>query len=58
MDWQRAESEFQPDVTRESVPETFRASARDHADRPAQRYKGGVYDRSLVRAGVRRRARG
>ncbi len=52
MDWQRAESEFQPDVTRESVPETFRASARDHADRPAQRYKGGVYDRSLVRAGV------
>ncbi|ERH13230.1 MAG: Long-chain acyl-CoA synthetases (AMP-forming), partial [halophilic archaeon J07HB67] len=52
MDWQRAESEFQPDVTRETVPETFQASAREHADRPAQRYKGGVYDRSLVRAGV------
>ena len=52
MDWQRAEAEFQPDVTRETVPETFRASALEHADHPAQQYKGGVYDRSLVRAGV------
>jgi len=52
MDWQRAEAEFRPDVTRETVPETFRASAREHADQPAQQYKGGVYDRSLVRAGV------
>ncbi|MEZ3115531.1 long-chain fatty acid--CoA ligase [Halobaculum sp. MBLA0147] len=52
MDWQTAEADYRPDPTRDSIAATFRASAREHADRPAQRYKGGVYDRSLVRAGV------
>ncbi|MFB6193649.1 MAG: long-chain fatty acid--CoA ligase [Halobaculum sp.] len=52
MDWRRAESAYEPGVTRESLAATFRASACEHGDRVAQRYKGGVYDRSLVRAGA------
>ncbi|SHH46121.1 AMP-dependent synthetase/ligase [Halobaculum gomorrense] len=52
MDWRQAEREYDPGITRDSLAATFDASARDHADRIAQRYKGGVYDRSLVRAGV------
>ena len=52
MDWRTAEAEFHPTVTRDSIPATFQASAREHADGVAQRYKGGVYDRSLVRADV------
>ncbi|MFC7070397.1 AMP-dependent synthetase/ligase [Halobaculum lipolyticum] len=52
MDWRQAEREYDPGVTRDSLAATFDASAREHADRVAQRYKGGVYDRSLVRAGV------
>jgi long-chain acyl-CoA synthetase len=52
MDWRQAEREHDPRVTRDSLAATFDASAREHADRIAQRYKGGVYDRSLVRAGV------
>ena len=52
MDWRQAEREYDPEVTRDSLAATFDASAREHADRVAQRYKGGVYDRSLVRAGV------
>ena len=52
MDWQSAEAEFHPDVVRETIPETFRAAAAEHADLQAQQYKGGVYDRSLVDAGV------
>jgi len=56
MDWRQAEREYDPEVTRDSLAATFDASAREHADRVAQRYKGGVYDRSLVRAGVVDRA--
>ncbi|GAA0205856.1 AMP-dependent synthetase/ligase [Halobaculum roseum] len=52
MDWRQAEREYDPGVTRDSLAATFDASAREHADRVAQRYKGGVYDRSLVRSGV------
>ncbi|WP_277554803.1 AMP-dependent synthetase/ligase [Halobaculum limi] len=52
MDWRQAEREYDPGVTRDSLAATFDASAREHADRVAQRYKGGVYDRSLVSAGV------
>lgn len=52
MDWRQAEREFEPDVTRDSLAATFDASARRNAERVAQRYKGGVYDRSLVREGV------
>ena len=35
-----------------TVTEGFEAAAGRHGDRPAQSYKGGVYDRSLVAAGV------
>ena len=52
MDWRRAEAAHEPNVTRDTLAETFHASAREHADRVAQRYKGGIYDRSLVRGGV------
>ncbi|QLG60790.1 AMP-dependent synthetase/ligase [Halorarum salinum] len=52
MAWRQAEREFDPDLTRDSLAATFDASARRNADRVAQRYKGGVYDRSLVRGGV------
>ncbi|MFB6097245.1 MAG: AMP-binding protein, partial [Haloferacaceae archaeon] len=36
----------------ETLSQAFEASARNHVDRPAQQYKGGVYDRSLVAAGA------
>ncbi|QLG27999.1 long-chain fatty acid--CoA ligase [Halorarum halophilum] len=52
MDWRQAEREYEPDITRDSLAATFDASARRNAERVAQRYKGGVYDRSLVREGV------
>ncbi|MFC7097060.1 AMP-dependent synthetase/ligase [Halobaculum marinum] len=52
MDWRQAEREHDPNVTRDSLAATFDASAREHADQVAQRYKGGVYDRTLVEAGV------
>ncbi|MFC6786638.1 AMP-dependent synthetase/ligase [Halobaculum halobium] len=52
MDWRQAEREYDPGVTRDSLAATFDASAREHADRVAQRYKGGVYDRTLVGSGV------
>ena len=53
MSWQEAEREFADDVVaRETLPETFERSAERNADRIAQQYKGGIYDRSLVTAGV------
>jgi long-chain acyl-CoA synthetase len=52
MDWRSAEADFRPGITRDSIAATFQASAQEHADAIAQRYKGGVYDRSLVSAGV------
>ncbi len=49
MSWQEAEREFADEVVaRETIPETFERSAERNADRVAQRYKGGIYDRSLV----------
>ncbi len=51
--WLRAEREYRerlPD--RCTVAELFEDSAARHLDRPAQHYKGGVYDRSLVAEGV------
>jgi long-chain acyl-CoA synthetase len=46
--WLQAEREFD-DELREwgSIPDLFEESARRHADRDAQLYKGGVYERSL-----------
>ncbi|OYR44378.1 long-chain fatty acid--CoA ligase [Halorubrum sp. Hd13] len=53
MHWQEAEREFADDVVaRETLPRTFERSAERNADRTAQRYKGGIYDRSLVTEGV------
>ena len=53
MSWQAAERAFTDDaVARETLPEMFERTAERHADRIAQRYKGGTYDRSLVAEGV------
>ena len=53
MTWQEAEREFSDEVVGdETLARTFERSAERNADRVAQRYKGGVYDRSLVEAGV------
>ena len=53
MNWREAEREFADDVVaRETLPRTFERSAERNADRLAQRYKGDVYDRSLVSSGV------
>jgi len=53
MHWQEAEREFTDDVVvRETLPRTFERSAERNADRTAQLYKGGIYDRSIVAAGV------
>jgi long-chain acyl-CoA synthetase len=53
MNWRDAEREFADDVVaRETLPRMFERSAERNADRLAQRYKGGIYDRSLVSSGV------
>ena len=53
MSWQEAERAFADDaVARETLPRMFERTAERHADRVAQRYKGAVYDRSLVAEGV------
>ncbi|GAB6879539.1 long-chain fatty acid--CoA ligase [Halorubrum gandharaense] len=53
MDWQEAEREFEDAaVARETLPQTFEHTVERNADRIAQRYKGGIHDRSLVSAGV------
>jgi long-chain acyl-CoA synthetase len=53
MSWQEAERSFADDaIARETLPRMFERTARRHGDRVAQRYKGGIYDRSLVSAGV------
>jgi long-chain acyl-CoA synthetase len=45
----RAEAAHSDETTgRGTVPELFESSAQRHADLPAQQYKGGIYDRSLV----------
>ena len=53
MDWREAEAEFSHPVVGDStLGVMFEESADRNADATAQRYKGGVYDRSLVAAGV------
>jgi len=53
MSWQAAERAFTDDaVARETLPQMFERTAERHAARTAQRYKGGIYDRSLVAEGV------
>ncbi|MEY7850184.1 long-chain fatty acid--CoA ligase [Natrarchaeobius sp. A-rgal3] len=49
MDWREAEREYDDEVIRETtLGRMFEEAADRHTNRPAQRYKGGVYDRSLT----------
>ncbi|RQG98776.1 AMP-dependent synthetase/ligase [Natrarchaeobius oligotrophus] len=49
MDWREAEREYDDEVIGETtLGRLFEESAERNANRPAQRYKGGVYDRSLT----------
>ncbi|WP_458189416.1 AMP-dependent synthetase/ligase [Haladaptatus sp. NG-WS-4] len=49
MTWRDAEREFtHPVIGRTTLARMFEDSAERHANRPAQQYKGGVYDRSLT----------
>ena len=49
MDWREAEREYTDEViTETTLGRMFEESADRNADRPAQRYKGGIYDRSLT----------
>lgn len=53
MKWREAEAAFEDAVLGETtLGRLFDERATEHADSVAQRYKGGIYDRSLVAAGV------
>ncbi len=53
MDWESAERDFTDDVVAsETLARTFERTADRNADRIAQRYKGGIYERSLTAEGV------
>ncbi|KAB1198019.1 MULTISPECIES: long-chain fatty acid--CoA ligase [Haloferax] len=53
MDWQDAEAAYDdPAIGRTTLPQMFEESAERNASRTAQRYKGGIYERSLVEEGV------
>lgn len=52
-DWLAAEREYTDEVIGDNtVSQLFAESAARNADRAAQLYKGGIYDRSLCEAGV------
>ncbi|WP_134671035.1 AMP-dependent synthetase/ligase [Halorussus marinus] len=49
MEWRDAERAYEDEVVgRSTLPRMFEESAARNSNRPAQQYKGGVYDRSLV----------
>jgi long-chain acyl-CoA synthetase len=51
MSWREAEREYTDEVVdRTTLGRMFEDAAKRHENRPAQRYKGGIYDRSLVDA--------
>jgi long-chain acyl-CoA synthetase len=53
MDWLEAEREHDDfPIGQTTLPRLIRDSVERYADLPAQRYKGGLYDRSLVTAGA------
>jgi long-chain acyl-CoA synthetase len=53
MSYREAESQFSDRLSLPgTIPRTFDRCAERYGDRTAQRYKGGVHDRSLVEAGV------
>ena len=53
MTWREAEREYDDDVIEmNTLPRMFEDAAARHEARPAQRYKGGIYERSLVGTAV------
>ncbi|AFO55437.1 long-chain fatty acid--CoA ligase [Natrinema sp. J7-2] len=49
MNWRDAEREYEDEVTGETtLARLFEESAARNSNRPAQQYKGGVYERSLT----------
>ncbi|NHN60322.1 MULTISPECIES: long-chain fatty acid--CoA ligase [Halorussus] len=49
MEWRDAERDYEDEVTGDStLARMFEDSAARHENRPAQHYKGGVYDRSMA----------
>ena len=49
MNWRAAEERHEDEVTGETnLAQLFEDAVDAHGERPAQRYKGGVYDRSLT----------
>ncbi|WP_439027651.1 AMP-dependent synthetase/ligase [Haloarchaeobius sp. DT45] len=53
MDWRDAERAFDGAViAMEPLPRTYEKSVERYGGKPAQKYKGGIYDRSLVSRGV------
>jgi long-chain acyl-CoA synthetase len=58
-DWRATEREHTDEVIgSDTIPRLFERSATRNADRPAQRYKGGVHERSLAGSVVRRATEG
>ena len=53
MDWRQAEVEYTDEVIGETtIPRAFFDAVERHGDIDCQLYKGGIYDRSLVSAGI------
>ncbi|WP_323674496.1 long-chain fatty acid--CoA ligase [Halorubellus sp. PRR65] len=51
MDWRDAETEYEDEVIGETnLARLFEDSAQRNANRPAQMYKGGVYDRAMTQS--------
>ncbi|WP_254522109.1 AMP-dependent synthetase/ligase [Natrinema caseinilyticum] len=49
MDWRDAEREYEDEVIGETtLARLYEDAAERHSNRPAQKYKGGIYDRSLT----------
>ncbi len=48
-DWREAERTYDgPEIGTSTIPVMFEESAARHEDRPAQMYKGGIYERTLT----------
>ncbi|WP_121820366.1 AMP-dependent synthetase/ligase [Halostella salina] len=53
MAWQEAEREYTDEVIGETpLPRAFEDAVERHGAKPAQQYKGGIYDRALVGTAV------
>jgi long-chain acyl-CoA synthetase len=58
-DWWEAEQEYTDDVVgTDTIPAMFASAVERYSDLPAQRYKGGVYDRSLTPTAIKQAAPG